>query len=305
MLSNLATVAGQVLVLFCLVAVGYLCAKGGLVPRSAVGGINNLVMYAAIPCTLINAFQLDLTPQTLHDFLVGLAAAAAIFALSLPLAHFLIRDGDGHRKRLLTMTAVIPNCNFMGFPLQTAILGSMGVFYGSAYAAMCPLFIWTVGVAYLRGGAFSWKKALLNPGVFGILAGLIVFFGGITLPDLLGQAVTHLAHLAVPLPMLVIGIQLAHTDLRRAVRDRTGWLSAALRMLVIPLAALLALFLLGVRGPVLVATIIAAATPPAVIIAMLDDPDSTLGSEVVSLHTLCAIATMPLVVSLAQTLAVL
>lgn len=305
MASNLFTVAGQVLVLFSLVVVGYLCARGGIVPLSAVPGMNNLVLYAATPCMLINAFRLDLTPQTLRDFLVSLACAAAIFVWTFVAAHFLVRDKDRHRKRMLTLAAVFPNCNFMGLPLQTAILGSTGVFYGSAFGAMCPLFLWTVGIYYLHGEttSFSWKKAFLNPGVLGMAAGLLMFFSGLRLPSLADQAVIHLANLAVPLPMLIIGIQLAHTDLVQTLRDRVGWLVGLLRLIVFPVASLFVMYLLGVRGPVLVATTIACATPPAVIVSMFDRPDSTLGAEMVSLHTICSIATMPLVVSLAQTLA--
>lgn len=302
MLENLITVTGQVLVLFVLIAVGYLCGRAGLVTRTAAAGMNALVLYAAIPCTLINAFALDLTAQTLRSFLTALACAVGCYALFFPLAHLLLRGGNQHRKRLLTLSATISNCNFMGFPLQTAVLGSMGVFYGSCYAAVTPLFIWTVGIIYLDGGlrAFRWRKALLNPGVFGIAAGLIVFFGHLTLPPLLGQAVTHLANLAVPLPMLIIGVQLSSTDLRRVVRDKAVWLTAGLRLVALPLAALAIMVTCGVRGGVLIATVIAAAAPPAVIVAMLDRPDSTLGAEVVSLLTLCSIATMPVIVSLAQ-----
>lgn len=305
MLENLVTVAGQVLVLFLLIAAGYLCGKTGLIRQSAVGSINNLVLYVSIPCTLINAFQLDLTPQTLRDFLIALACAAGAYTLFFPVSYFLMRDRDDHRKRVMTLAATISNCNFMGFPLQTAVLGTMGVFYGSAYAAVTPLFIWTIGIVYLNEGgtSFSLKKALFNPGVFGIAAGLVVFLGRITLPDLLGQAVTHLANLAVPLPMIVIGVQLSCTDLRRAVRDVKIWLTALLRLAVLPLAALGIMLACGVRGNVLVATVIAAAAPPAVIVAMLDRPDSTLGAELVSLLTLLSIVTMPVIVSLAQTLA--
>jgi len=305
MLDNLVTVAGQVLVLFLLIAAGYFCGKTGLVQQSAVAGINNLVLYIAIPCTLIKAFQLELTPQSLRDFLTALACAAGAYALFFPISVFLMRDPDDHRKRLTTLAATISNCNFMGFPLQTAVLGSMGVFYGSAYAAVTPLFIWTIGILYLEGGSksFNLRKVLLNPGVFGIAAGLVVFLGRITLPDLLGQAVTHLANLAVPLPMAVIGIQLAFTDLSRAVKDGKIWLTALLRLVVLPLLALFVMLLCGVRGSVLVATVIAAAAPPAVIVVMLDRPDSTMGAELVSLLTLLSIATMPVIVSLAQTLA--
>lgn len=291
--------------LFCLIAVGYVCGKSGLISLSALPSLNNLVLYVAIPCSLISAFQLDLTPETLRDLLVSLAAVVGIYAVTFPLAHLLIRDGDPYRKRLLSLAAVVPNCNFMGFPLLTAIIGPMGIFYGSAYAAINPVFIWTIGIIYLQGGlkGFNWKKAILNPGIMGIAAGLFVFLGGITLPSVLNQGVTHLANLAVPVPMIIIGVQLAHTNVRRAARDRQSWLTAALRLVIFPLGTLLCMFALGIRGNVLLATTIATATPPAVIIAMFDKPDSTTGAEVVSLHTLCSIVTLPIIVSLAQVLA--
>lgn len=193
----------------------------------------------------------------------------------------------------------------MGFPLLTAVLGSTGIFYGSAFAALNPVFIWTVAIVYLQGGLkeFNWKKAIFNPGIFGIAAGLLIFLGGITLPPLASQAVNHLGSLAVPIPMTIIGVQLAHTNLRRAVRDKKSWLAAALRLVIFPLGTLLAMFAFGIRGSVLLATTIAAATPPATIIAMFDKPESRLGAEIVSLHTLCSIVTMPILVSLAQQLA--
>lgn len=305
MLIKLIAVAKQVLVLFALIAVGYGCTRKRLLHESAVSSLNNIILYVAIPCTLINAFQLKLTRETLYDFLVSLGCAAAIYAFNFLVSHFLVRDPDPQRKRLLTLCATVPNCNFMGFPLQTAILGSMGVFYGSAYAGVTPLFIWTAGVIYLNGGlkSFNWKKAFLNPGIFGIFIGLAIFFTGITLPGLVDQAVTHLANLAIPLPMIVIGSQLARTDLRRAAGDRTVWVVAALRLVLLPLTALLGMYLAGVRGAVLIATTIAAAAPPAVIVAMFDKPGSTAGAEVVSLQTLCSVLTMPVVVSLAQAIA--
>ena len=114
---------------------------------------------------------------------------------------------------------------------------------------------------------------------------------------------THLANLAVPLPMIVIGVQLAFTDLRRAVRDGKLWLTALLRLALLPLLLLAVMLACGVRGSVLVATVISAAAPPAVVVAMLDRPGSSLGAELVSLLTLLSIVTMPIIVSLAQTLA--
>jgi Predicted permeases len=308
MLSNLLTVGGQAFVLFLLILVGFACGKTKLIGPAAVSGMTSLALYVVIPCTLISAFQLELTPDTLRDFLISAAAAVCIHALNFFLSQLTLRERDGGRKRVLVMASTFSNCNFMAFPLQTALIGSMGIFYGSAYAMVTPLLFWTAGVAYLSGNtrSFSLRQAVVNPGILGIAAGLFLFFTGITLPDILESAVDHLASMAVPLPMIIIGCQLADTDLRHALRDRMGWMVALLRLLALPLAELGLLYLVGIRGNVLVATVIAASAPPAAIVAMLAErcgQNPRLAAELVSLQTLMSILTMPFVVALAQLLA--
>lgn len=305
MLSNLLTVSGQVLVLFCLIGVGFLLARAGLANDSAITTLSNAVLYVSFPCTLISSFQTDLTTQTLHDFLITLALAAGLSVFFFLVSHVLIRDPDPHRKRIITLTTTLPNAGFMGFPLQAAIIGSQGVFLGSAYSMIVPLFMWTVGVVYLNGDFkhFNLKKAVLNPGVLGMLVALAIFLSETRLPPLLNQGVEYLGSLTVPLPMLVVGIQLAHMNLRNAIRDKVGWFSALLRLIVLPLAGLGIMYILGIRGNALLATAIAATTPPAVIVAMFDSPESSLSAEIISLQTICSMATMPVLVSFAQTLA--
>ena len=61
--------------------------------------------------------------------------------------------------------------------------------------------------------------------------------------------------------------------------------------------------LIGLRGDVLVATIVCAAAPPAAAVAMLTEncgQDPVLASGVVSSQTLLSVLTMPVVVSIAQ-----
>ena len=67
---------------------------------------------------------------------------------------------------------------------------------------------------------------------------------------------------------------------------------------VLPLMALAILALLGLRGDMLMATVICAAAPPAAIVAMLAENcgrDPVLASGVVSFHTLLSVITMPVV----------
>lgn len=308
MLANLLTVGEQALVLFLLILIGFICKKTKLIGNEALAGMTNLILYVVIPCTLIHAFQIELTDDILRDFLIALVAAIGCHILNFAISMLVIRDPDPIRKRVLTLSATFTNCNFMAFPLQTALIGSIGVFYGSSYALVTPFVFWVGGVSYLEGNSksFNWKQAFLNPGIIGIVAGLIVFFGGITLPDILDDCVTHLANVAVPLPMMIIGAQLADTDLRHILKDRYAWLVAALRLLILPLAELGLMVLCGIRGNVLIATVIAAAAPPAAIVAMLaqrTDKEPQLAAELVSLQTLLSIITMPIVVGLAELLA--
>ncbi|MDY4966286.1 MAG: AEC family transporter [Dysosmobacter sp.] len=305
MLSNLITVSGQVITLFLMMIAGYCLGKTKLLPRSALPALTNVVVYLALPCMLIGAFEMEATSERVHGFLWVLAASVLVHGLNFAVAHFGIRDPDDGRKRVLVDCAVFSNCGFMGYPLLASLMGDIGLFYGSAYNLIFTALLWTAGISYLqhRKGPLRLRRLILNPGIIGMALGFSVFLLQIQLPPVLETTVDYLGNVAVSLPMLIIGCQLAHADLKRLLHDRWSWVGAALRLLVMPLLALLPLYLLGLRGDVLMATVICAAAPPAAMVAMLAENcgrDPVLASGVVSFHTLLSVVTMPVVVSIAQ-----
>lgn len=305
MLSNLITVSGQVSTLFLMMIAGYCLSKAKLLPRSALPALTNVVLYLALPCMIIGGFEMEATAERVHGFLWVLAATVLVHGLNFAVAHFGIRDPDDGRKRVLVDCAVFANCGFMGYPLLASLMGDIGLFYGSAYNLVFTTLLWTAGLSYLqhRKGPLQLKKLFLNPGILGMAVGFAVFLFQIHLPPVLESAVDYLGSAAVSLPMLIIGCQLAHADLRKLLHDRWNWASAALRLVVLPLLGLLALRLIGLQGDVLVATVVCAAAPPAAVVAMLAEScgrDPVLASGVVSFQTLLSIATMPVVVSIAQ-----
>ena len=307
MLSNLMTVGGQVMMLFLMMIAGYCLGKAKLLPKSALASLTNLVIYLALPCMLIGAFEMEATAERVHGFLWVLAATVLVHLLNFAVAHVCLRDPDDGRKRVLVDCAVFSNCGFMGYPLLASLMGDIGLFYGSAYNLIFTSLLWTLGLSYLqKKGPLQLRKLFLNPGILGMALGFSVFLFQIHLPPVLESTVDYLGNIAVPLPMLIIGCQLAHADLRKLLHDRWSWAGAALRLLVLPLMALAILALLGLRGDVLMATVICAAAPPAAIVAMLAENcgrDPVLASGVVSFHTLLSVITMPVVVSIAQIVA--
>ena len=55
----------------------------------------------------------------------------------------IFHDKDESRNRVLGFGTVFSNCGFMSLPLQKAILGDDGWFYGSIFVAVFNVFVWT------------------------------------------------------------------------------------------------------------------------------------------------------------------
>lgn len=301
------TVAQQVLVLFLLVAVGYAGGKAKWFGQGAVRGCTELVLLFATPCVIIQSFQKPFDASMLAGLGAAVLIALGVHAATIVIARLVFWDKDEARRRVLRFGTVFSNAGYMSLPLQQALLGEEGVFYGAAYVAVFNLILWSYGVLEMSGDrkSLSVKKLLLNPGLIGLACGLPIFLLSIQLPEVIAAPVRHLAALNTPLPMIIVGACLAETRLTAIWKDARCYLAAGLRLLVIPLAALAVLLLCGVRGTLLTACVIAASAPCAAATTMFATryhQDTHLSVNLVSMTTLLSVVTMPLVVGLSRTL---
>lgn len=302
MLNDFLTVGGQVITLFLLILVGALCAKTRLLDEKAAKAMANLVLYIATPAVIIKSCIREFDAALLWDFLLVVAVALATHLVLILIAKLTFRDPNEGRRRVLRCATVFSNAGYMAIPLQQAILGDTGVFYCAAYVIVFNVFLWTYGLMEMSGQRrLSPKQILLNPGVIGVAAGLILFLCSVPVPSVLADAIGHMAVLNTPLPMVIIGFYLAKTNLLDALKDKTGWLCIGLRLVVAPLLALGALLLCGVRGPVLTACMICISTPVATACTMFStrfDRDTSLSVNLVSLSTLLSAVSIPATVAL-------
>lgn len=309
MLTNFLTVAEQVVVLFLLIGVGALCAKTGIIKEVAIKSCSDLVLIVVTPCVIIQSFQRPFDAAMLKGLGLACLIALSIHIVTILLAHLLLHDPVAARERVLRVGAVLSNAGFMSLPLQNALLGEDGVFYGAAYVAIFNLILWSYGLVEMSGSRqnLSPRKLILNPGVLSLAIGLMLFLARITLPTVLASPMGHLAALNTPLPMLIIGFYLADTDLKAALRD---WRSYAAHpgcgcwWCRLPRWAFC--ICAGYAAPLLVSMIIAASAPVAASTTMFAtkyDCDTGLSVNLVSLSTLLSLITMPLIVALAQVIA--
>ena len=307
MVSSLLTVGQQIIILFLLMAVGFCLGKTHMIDERGSVAMSNVAMYGSIPAMLIVSFQRELVVSDLRDFgMIALLTAFSI-GLTIVMATLLLRKGELSRRQVLRFASVFSNSGFMGYPLMFAILGTTGVFFGSAYVAIFQFFVWTWGVYCMTGDRKRMKlrPILLSPGIIGVVIAMALYLLKITLPDIIFTPIQHLANMNTPLPMVVVGYQLSHADLKGALRGADAWLCALLRMVAAPLIVLGICLLLRTNATVTTVLVIAASAPPAAITSMFAAKfggNTALASSVVSLHTLFSIVTMPLIIALAQSL---
>ena len=305
-LENFVLIGQQVLVLFILIAVGFACGKLGAITEHASKKMTDIVLYVVTPCVMINSFQREFSIELLGQVFLAAGIALGILVLSVLLTKLVFHDKDESRKKVLRFSVVFSNCGFMSLPLQNALLGDRGMFFGSIFVAIFNVVVWTYGLLDMSGDKkqLSAKRLATNPGILGFVAGMIIFVCGVQLPVFLAQPVKHLANLNTPLPMLIIGFYLSNAKIKRAFTDVGGYIAMALRLLVIPLGVLFALAPFGIDRNMLIAFVIACSAPTAATTTMFSakfDRDVELSVGMVSASTLLSIVTMPLVVSLAYT----
>lgn len=306
MIDNFLTVGQQVVVLFILIGVGFLCKKLNLISSSAIKSMTNLALYVATPCVIVTSFQnCDFSKDKLFNMLIMIVAVAVIHIGSIVVCSLIFRNKDEAKKVVLRVGSIFSNCGFMSLPLQKAILGNDGVFYGAIYVAIFNLFIWTYGLVTMSGDKkeLSLKKLAVNPGIVGVIIAILLWVFHIQLPSIIYSPVDYLGALNTPIPMVIIGCQLANSSFKSMFTDKNSYLCIAVRLIAIPLVSLFLLYLCGIRGNMFVATVIATSAPSAATTTMFAtkyDRDVPLSVSLVSATTLVSIVTMPTIVALAQ-----
>lgn len=305
MFENILTVGNNVIILFILIAVGFVCSKTKLLTGAAVKGMTDFVLYIVTPCVIIHSYLREFDRDMLGGLVITAVAALVSFGVNILLAHLLVRDKEKARKKTLRFGAVFSNCGYMSLPLQSALLGAEGVFYGATYIAVFQVVVWTYGVILMSGSVkdVSLKKIIINPGVIGTAIGIMVFVFSIHIPFILSEPIGYLAALNTPIPMVIVGFHLAGSSLK--IRGASAYIAIALRLIVSPLLMLLGLHFFGVSGAVPVACVIAASAPVAANTTMFSEKfggDTALSATMVSLTTLLSMMTMPVMVGIASAL---
>lgn len=300
----------QIVSLFIMMGMGFVLVKTKLVRSEESHVLSVLSIYLIMPCTVIKAFQIELTPQIQKGFLVALAAAL--------ISHVFLLLVDQVNKCVLHLNAVerdsiiYSNAGNLIIPLVTSLLGEEWVIYASAFICVQLVFVWTHGYSLISGQRqIQFKKVLTNVNLIAVVVGFLLMIFRIRLPEMVMKAVTSVAGAIGPVSMIMIGMILASVDMKRMLTDTRVYLVTCMKMIVTPALSLLVIWashlydLVPDGKTILLISFLAVITPSAATVTSMaqlcrNQPDHA--SAINAMGTIMCIATMPAMVFLFEKL---
>lgn len=315
-MKSAGVIAFQAVVMFILLAVGYFLYKKKLIGDEATQQMSNIAISIINPIVIFNAYQTDFDPSLFRGLMYALLLAFIAQTILVASSYIIVRAG--HKSFEIERFALgYSNCAFMGIPLIEATYGAEGVFYLTAFITAFNVFMWTHGVI-LMGGSEGGKtpggraKALLkivvSPAILSIVLGMICFFTGLRMPQIIQQPLNYLGSMNTPLAMLVSGATIAKSGMLDAFKNRRIYLLQSVKLLIVPmlLAALyVPMELFGIKSMIVETMLIAAAAPTASSTIMFSykyGKDAGYAANHFALSTLAGMITMPLVLAFAKML---
>jgi len=296
------SIFSQVLPLFLLILIGWTVWRAGLFSDGATTVLSRFLVNVALPALVIDSMQIPFDPALAREgAALALAAGAyyvGIFAFALVFPRLVRAPRD--EVPVLTFLVIFANTGFMGYPVVDSIWGERGVFLAAIYNLFFSVLLFTVGILVLTGSKEGWRttspRVLLSPGIVSVAVGLALFFFSIEVPPLLGGPIALLGDLTTPLSMTVIGALLARLDPRALFGNARVYVYSIVRLLLVPLATLVA-FRPFVADPLVLGVLVVLAGMPgatnAALFAEEYGVNPELASQAVFISTLFCLVTIP------------
>ncbi len=210
---------------------------------------------------------------------------------------------DAVQTNAFLLTILLLNTGNYGLPVNLFAFGDPGLERAVLFFAVSAILANTIGVYFASRGRTNSRTALLNvfrlPLVYAVVLALILRAVGITtLPKAIFAPIDLTADAAVPVLLLVLGIELADSSF-----DRELWtvgLAAGTRLIVAAGVAGVVATLMGLQGLTRQVCIVQASMPTAVtsvVLAVEFDAKPRFVTSVVFVSTLASMVTLTALLS--------
>ncbi|NET31335.1 MAG: AEC family transporter [Cyanothece sp. SIO1E1] len=225
--------------------------------------LSQLIIYILFPALIASSlYRTTLSAQSTVGLVAGFAIASLVLYL-IVLGLGKIFNLTPNTQKSLVATTLFANTGNLGLPLITFTLGEAGLERAVVYLIAASILIVGVGPALLKGDGIKAGMQLTFklPMFWAMLGGIFLRLFAIKLPLRLDEGIALLGSAAIPIALIMLGMQLAQTRFEFG-RYEIG--AAGLRLLVAPLVACGIGHLLRLEGLDLQVLVMQGAMPTAV-----------------------------------------
>lgn len=247
---DITVVMNQVLLLFIPIAVGYAIAKLRVVDGTFAKNLSAFIFNVALPCSIVSALQFDFDRQLLIKSALLIVISVLIIAVSYVVGLITARalKMKGFSKNVAVYSIVFSNFSFMGYPMAQAFMGDKGLLYATMFSVPLYAAVQSFGFALIDSGEkMRFKKTyILNPPLIAVAVGFVMFLCGVRLGGAIDSTVRTFGAMTTPLAMVLVGLTLSLEPLSRAFKNPKFYVTALIRLVLLPLAMFYLLRLAGV-----------------------------------------------------------
>ncbi len=304
---DMGNIFNQMLLLFLLMAVGFVANKCRVMNTDVNRGLSKVVLNITLPAMVLAAvLKADHSMKTSQVFVL-LAVAVGLYVFLIPFGYLLpkLLAVKAPEKGVYRYSFIFGNIGFMGFPVVAAIYAQdsvMAVFYASFFQIPFCFLNYTLGVHLVAGESAprrSLWQAALQPGVIVPLVGLALYLLNVSMPDVIVGTADKLGAITTPASMLIIGSTVAEMPLKKVFSYWRLYPATLIKIALLPALfwAILRVLHLPLDPVMIGVAVVMAAMPTANSSTMLCHTyggDAELAASSVVVTTLASVAGVPL-----------
>ena len=248
----------QMAFLVLLILIGYILSRSEVIPDYGAGLLSRLENCVFIPALVLGTFMQNFTLERIHIAWQYLSLGFLVILITIPIAVLFARmcTKDHYIRNIYTYGLAFSNFGFMGNAVVAALFPDIFMEY-LLFVLPFWFFIYVWGVPALLIPSDREKKnftdclrSLANPMFAAMLAGMIIGLINPPMPPFFTSAVTSLGNCMSPIAMLLTGMTIARIDLKSTFTNWSIYAVSAIRLIVIPMAAIAILAVIMVMTPV-------------------------------------------------------
>lgn len=265
----LQATSGQMVVLFSLIAMGFIIAKLKVLPDNADTVLSKLENSLFVPALVLGTFMTNFTVEKLRmaGKLFGISFLICFVMMALAVLVARCCSKDSYIRKIYSYGLAFSNFGFMGNAVVCAVFPELFLEYLIYTMPLWTMiYLWGVpcllipsgeGEKTLRGRL----KAFANPMFIAMLLGMVIGLSGLHLPGFLTQTVDVTGSCMSPVAMLLTGITVAKMDMKKILSIKSIYVVSLIRLVIFPLLFIGLFSLIRVSSNIVVCTVCALAMP--------------------------------------------